>query len=87
MAWTSGTVRLIPVGPGRASSAAPACAIDAATRAADRSDYMARALELWPRLDREKVRKARDNPRRLARLIERRTGESFEVILSMLDGG
>lgn len=82
MAWTSGAVRLVPVGPGRSPAAAPGRAAMGAARACD---YVARALELWPRLDREKVRRTRGNPRRLARLVERRTGESFDVILSMLD--
>lgn len=83
MAWTSGAVRLISLGPGR--SAAPSAAAAVPVRSAPRHDYMARALELWPRLDRDKVRRVRENPRRLARLVERRTGESFDVILSMLD--
>ncbi len=80
MAWTSAAVRLVAVGPGR-----PSAQSVGDRHAEPAGDYMARALELWPRLDREKVRRARADPRRLAHLVERRTGESFEVILSMLD--
>ncbi|MFN8620873.1 MAG: hypothetical protein U0869_09040 [Chloroflexota bacterium] len=43
-----------------------------------------RALALWPRLDREALRRCRDDPRRIASLVARRTPLSIETIVSML---
>jgi hypothetical protein len=39
---------------------------------------------LWPRLDRARLRKIADNPARIAELVERRTSQPYEVILTML---
>lgn len=47
-------------------------------------DYRTRALALWPRLDREKLRRTRGEAARIARLVERRTALPFEMILGML---
>jgi hypothetical protein len=52
--------------------------------AVDESLYARRALALWPRLDREKLRRAKDDPRRIARLVARRTTLSVETIVLML---
>ncbi len=41
---------------------------------------------LWPRLDRAKLRRAADDPARLAGLIERRTSQPRDVIVAMLTG-
>ncbi len=46
--------------------------------------YVERALLLWPRLDRARLRRVADNPTRIAELIERRTSQPFDVILAML---
>jgi hypothetical protein len=46
--------------------------------------YLERALLLWPRLDRAKVRKVADNPVRIAEIVERRTSQPFDAILAML---
>ncbi len=46
--------------------------------------YLERALLLWPRLDRAKIRKISNNPVRIAELVERRTSQPFDVILAML---
>lgn len=46
--------------------------------------YVERALLLWPRLDRSRLRKLGDDPSRIAELVERRTSQPFEVILAML---
>jgi hypothetical protein len=48
------------------------------------SCYLERALLLWPRLDRTKIRKVADDPVRIAEVIERRTAQPFDAILAML---
>jgi hypothetical protein len=48
------------------------------------SGYVERALLLWPRLDRAKIRKVADNPVRIAEIVERRTSQPFDAILAML---
>jgi hypothetical protein len=50
----------------------------------DRSPYARRALALWPRLDREKLRRTDGDPWRIARLVARRTALSAETILLIL---
>jgi hypothetical protein len=47
--------------------------------------YRAAALLLWPRLEPEGLRRAGDDPVRLARLAERRTGIPLERIVAMLE--
>ncbi len=47
--------------------------------------YATRALFLWPRLDAARLRRAKGDPLRIARLVERRTGRPREEILAMLD--
>jgi hypothetical protein len=39
---------------------------------------------LWPRLDRAKIRKVADDPKRIAEIVERRTSQPYDVILAML---
>ena len=46
----------------------------------------ARALALWPRLDRRKLNRCAGDPRRMAALIARRTTLSRAAIVSMLLG-
>jgi hypothetical protein len=46
--------------------------------------YLERAMLLWPRLDRARVRKIGDNPARIAELVSRRTSQPYEAILAML---
>ena len=48
------------------------------------SCYIERAMLLWPRLDRAKLRKVADDPARIAEMIERRTSQPYDVILAML---
>jgi hypothetical protein len=48
------------------------------------SAYLERAMLLWPRLDRAKIRKVADNPARIAEIVERRTSQPYDVILAML---
>jgi len=48
------------------------------------SFYLERALLLWPRLDRAKIRRYADDPARIAEIVERRTSQPFDVILAML---
>jgi hypothetical protein len=50
----------------------------------DESPYARRALTLWPRLDREKLRRTHGDPRRIARLVAHRTTLSVETILMIL---
>jgi hypothetical protein len=46
--------------------------------------YIERAMLLWPRLDRAKIRRFADDPARIAEIVERRTSQPFDVILAML---
>jgi len=46
--------------------------------------YLERALLLWPRLDRARIRKIADNPVRIAEIVEKRTSMPFDAILAML---
>ena len=48
------------------------------------SSYLERAMLLWPRLDRARIRRVADDPVRMAEIIERRTSQPFDVILAML---
>jgi hypothetical protein len=60
----------------------------ASTRSASRRTalpYRAAALLVWPRLDRARLRRCGDDPHRIVRLVERRTGAGPEAILAMLE--
>jgi len=46
--------------------------------------YLERALLLWPRLDRAKIRRVASDPARIAEIVERRTSQPYDVILAML---
>ena len=46
----------------------------------------ARALSIWPGLDRARLSRTRGDPRKLARLVARRTIHSEETILTLLGG-
>ena len=48
------------------------------------SFYLERALLLWPRLDRARIRKVADDPARIAESVVRRTSQPYDVILAML---
>jgi hypothetical protein len=48
------------------------------------SDYYARALALWPRVDRVKLARVRHDPGRVAVLISHRTTLSLGAILELL---
>ena len=48
------------------------------------SAYDRRALVLWPRLNPRALRRCRHDPRRIARLVSRRTPLTIETILGML---
>ena len=43
-----------------------------------------RALSLWPRIDRAALRRCRDDPDRIAALVERRTSLTADAIRSLL---
>ena len=47
-------------------------------------DVRRQALALWPGLDRRKLSRTGGRPRRVARLVERRTPLTLETILGML---
>ncbi len=47
---------------------------------------VARALTLWPRLDRRRLNRCAGDPRRIARLVARRTSLPHSAIVSMLLG-
>ena len=47
-------------------------------------DYCARALALWPRLERGRLARVRRDPGRVAALISHRTNLSYEAILELL---
>jgi hypothetical protein len=46
--------------------------------------YVERALLLWPRLNRARIRRAANDPARIAEIVVRRTSQPYEVILAML---
>jgi hypothetical protein len=46
--------------------------------------YLERAMLLWPRLDRARIRKVADDPSRIAEIVEHRTSQPYAVILAML---
>lgn len=46
--------------------------------------YASRARALWPGLDATRLRRAQDDPRRIARLVARRTTMPDESILQVL---
>jgi len=48
------------------------------------SGYLERAMLLWPRLDRAKLRRVANDPSRIAEMVQRRTSQPYEVILAML---
>jgi hypothetical protein len=50
----------------------------------DESPYARRAMALWPRLDRAKLRRTGGDPRRIAALVSRRTTLSVETILLII---
>lgn len=50
-------------------------------------DVRCRALAVWPGLDRHKLTRTRGDPRRVARLVERRTTLSRESIIRILERG
>ncbi len=82
-------------GPAPSSAAVPTAAPDlqpeqAASRSRRRTDacqaIYARALLLWPGLDRRRLVRTNGDPRKVARLVGRRTIHSEEVILQLLQG-
>jgi hypothetical protein len=48
------------------------------------SSYLERAMILWPRLDRTRLRRAANDPVRIAAIVVRRTSQPFDVVLAML---
>jgi hypothetical protein len=46
--------------------------------------YVERAMLLWPRLDRAKLRRIAEDPSRIAEMVQRRTSQPYEAILAML---
>ena len=48
------------------------------------SCHLDRAMLLWPRLDRAKIRRFADDPARIAEIVEARTSQPYDVILAML---
>jgi hypothetical protein len=49
-------------------------------------DFVRRALLFWPRLDRGRLRRIREEPMKIARLVAPRTNLSLETIHSMIVG-
>ena len=66
----------------------PACRLDErpALPTGSHHSYRHIALLHWPRLDQAALARARNDPRKIARLVARRTAHPFEVILAMLTG-
>ena len=52
-----------------------------------RHSLYARALLIWPGLDRTQLARTQGDPHKVARLVARRTIHSEEAILSLLRGG
>jgi len=49
-----------------------------------RVDYVHRALAVWPGLDRARLRRARNDPMRIGRLVSNSTSAPLETILVLL---
>ena len=49
-----------------------------------RPDLCARALVLWPRLDRARLTRTKGDPIRIARLVTHRTALTFDCIVAIL---
>lgn len=47
-------------------------------------DYARRALSIWPGLDRDRLRRAHNDPVRISRLVAGRTSMAMESILVLL---
>lgn len=48
--------------------------------------YYERALSIWPRLDRRALSRCACDPKRIARVVARRTSLPIEVILALITG-
>jgi hypothetical protein len=77
--------RLVPAGSAAKGESAPRGRHDVDPGA--RLPLYARALLIWPRLDRAQLTRTHGDPRKVARLVARRTNHSEEVILSLLQSG
>jgi hypothetical protein len=81
------------VGPAGAAAIAPPAreAADPETRREPRlgasNPLYARALAIWPGLDRRRLTRTHGDPRKVARLVARRTIHSEEAILCLLRSG
>src|ERR1035437_6468971 len=62
----------------------PAPKVAHRTRRSATSGYLERAMLLWPRLDRARIRRVANDPARIAEIVERRTSQPYDVILAML---
>jgi hypothetical protein len=68
-----------------ASGAAPTTSPPPSDSLSDSAtDYCARALVLWPRLERGRLARVRHDPIRVAALVSRRTTLSYAAILELL---
>jgi hypothetical protein len=54
--------------------------------AGEPGDFVRRALLIWPRLDRRRLRRIGEEPMKIARLVARRTNLSVETIQAMIVG-
>jgi hypothetical protein len=75
--------RSSPANPGHVTGAAGPRAVSRTARPAT-SPHVERALLLWPRLDRARLRKLGDDPVRIAQMVARRSSQPYDVILAML---
>jgi hypothetical protein len=69
---------------GPSPSARTARSVEARRDRTESDDYIERAMLLWPRLDRARLRRVAADPARMAGLIERRTSQPYDAILAML---
>jgi hypothetical protein len=72
-----------PANPGLVTGPAGPRAVNRTVRPAT-SPYVERALLLWPRLDRARLRKLGDDPVRIAQMVAHRSSQPYDVILAML---
>jgi len=66
------------------NSLAASAAAGSAPQLPTAPDYCARALALWPRLERGRLARIRHDPSRVATLISHRTTLSYDAILELL---
>src|ERR1035437_410999 len=62
----------------------PAPKVAHRTRRSATSGYLERAMLLWPRLDRARIRRVANDPARIAEIVQRRTSPPAEGVFGLV---